>query len=156
MDDFLKALRVRPEGMEIPKEIQFQIVDVNIQDKAEFLAKGQKRKTHLPKQNNYFSDEKKGNYSTSKSNIVSIFGTTESGHSLCIIVQNFTPYFDVCIDASWERSDIQKIVSYVQKKIHTRFSTTRLPETRPTCTSRPKRTWARGSSVMSLGTTANP
>jgi len=118
MEDFVKQLHCRPEIPDsLPEQIQFQIVDVNIQDKTSFLSKDQKKKKYIP---NEYPTSKRG-YSNSRSNVVSIFGTTESGHSVCVIVQNFTPYFDVCIDASWDRDDLRKIVLYVQEKIYKRF-----------------------------------
>jgi DNA polymerase delta subunit 1 len=57
-------------------------------------------------------DEKKKRYE------IYITGVTEEGHSVCLNVLNFTPYFYVEIDHSWGMTEVKLFFNYLKSRLY--------------------------------------
>ena len=119
MESFLKQLQCRPEYETPPKEFEFQLIDLKIDSRQNIFNKSISRKKYLPK-TEFFAGKSYAKKDTD--NVVCLFGTATSGHSVCLFVNDFTPYFDISLQDSWSSEEIEKIKVYLQKNLSRRFA----------------------------------
>ena len=112
---FLKELSCRPENISPPEEFSFLLTDIKIDSKKNIFNKSLEKKRYLP-ETVLFSD-KYGGKKKDFDNIVCLFGTSKSGHSACVIVDDFTPYFDISLMSTWEEDDILSIVEFLENDL---------------------------------------
>ena len=60
--------------------------------------------------------------------VAALFGTAEDGHSVCVMVKDFEPYFDLSMDDGWVDEHFDKIARYFSRtKDPLRYKTYRGP-----------------------------
>lgn len=112
---FLKELSCRPENISPPEEFSFLLTDIKIDSKKNIFKKTLEKKRYLPE--TVLFSNKYGGRKKDFDNIVCLFGTSKSGHSACVIVDDFTPYFDISLMSNWEEDDILSIVEFLENDL---------------------------------------
>jgi DNA polymerase elongation subunit (family B) len=119
MDAFLSQLYCRPVNVETPDVFTFHLTDLRIDSHEAIYSRKIERPKHLP-QVELFSTKKYKE--KSRNNVVTLFGTSDTGHSVCVFVNDFTPYFDISVQDNWGHDDFDRIVSDLEKTISSRLN----------------------------------
>ncbi len=115
IQSFVDALSCRPESVPAPSSFSFLLTDVKIGSKKSIFDKTLHDKRYLPE--TVLFGSKYGGKQKEYDNIVCLFGTTKSGHSVCVLVNDFTPYFDISLSSLWGEEEIQSIVDFLEKDL---------------------------------------
>ena len=138
---FLRKLRLRPGDCPPPRDrIRFQFVDLKVGGSQVVMPMRPKSRTYL--------SESMGDKEYDTDTVAALFGTAEDGHSVCVMVKDFEPYFDLSMDDGWVDEHFDKIARYFSRtKDPLRYKTYRGPAfsaTFPDADGQPKvSTWLR-------------
>ena len=118
---FLRKLRLRPEDCPPPRDrIRFQFVDLKVGGSQVVMPMRPKSRTYL--------SESMGDKEYDTDTVAALFGTAEDGHSVCVMVKDFEPYFDLSMDDGWVDEHFDKIARYFSRtKDPLRYKTYRGP-----------------------------
>ena len=118
---FLRKLRLRPGDCPPPRDrIRFQFVDLKVGGSQVVMPMRPKSRTYL--------SESMGDKEYDTDTVAALFGTAEDGHSVCVMVKDFEPYFDLSMDDGWVDEHFDKIARYFSRtKDPLRYKTYRGP-----------------------------
>jgi DNA polymerase elongation subunit (family B) len=115
VEAFLQELSCRPENVSPPEDFSFLLTDIKIDSKKNIFNKSLEQKRYLPE--TVLFGSKYGGRKKDFDNAVCLFGTSKSGHSVCVFVDDFTPYFDISLSPTWEEEDIVSIVEFLENDL---------------------------------------
>jgi len=98
--------------------LEFQIVDWRAYDYRNFSSKNDDENDDAPDgHQNYYSDEEENKTEIQKKYLIEIYGFDKQQNSVCLTVEDFTPYFFVEIPSHWTKAKFQRIIQKVATKV---------------------------------------
>ncbi len=105
----------------LTSDIIFQPIDWKSCDlKAEKLGEDDEEEEEDYDEDDYEEDEDGGfkkKYSNKKNLVLRTYGVTEEGHSICVHIEGFQPYFYFKIPQDWEKPQFDYFVEKVKEKV---------------------------------------
>lgn len=113
MDAFLQQLRCRPPVTkdDLVGGLEFQLIDVQVGTVQNQFSTNIARVSHTARRSG------KSGWDHSNNTVVSLFGTSTAGNSVCVFVTNFTPFFEVRLDPQWGDAQVHALLEAFQDVI---------------------------------------